>query len=50
MSIFGAAMKNVIAARERQAQRYVARILSDMDDATLKSIGKTRESLKNGKF
>jgi hypothetical protein len=50
MSIFGSAMKNVIAARERQAQRYVARILADMDDSTLKSVGKTRESLKSGKF
>lgn len=50
MSIFGNAMKNVIAARERQAQRYVARMLADMDDATLKSLGKTRESLKKGQF
>lgn len=50
MSIFGNAMKNVIAARERQAQRYVARMLADMDDTSLKSLGKTREALKKGQF
>ncbi len=30
MSLFGNAMKNVIAARERQAQRYVNRVLGEM--------------------
>ena len=50
MSIFGNAMKNVIAARERQAQRYVERMLKGMDDRTLGALGKSREDLKNGQF
>jgi hypothetical protein len=50
MSIFGNALKNVIAARERQAQRYVARMLKGMDDRTLGALGKSREDLKNGQF
>lgn len=47
MSIFGNALKNVIAARERQAQRYVARMLADMDDTSRKTF---RQDRKNGQF
>lgn len=50
MSIFGNAMKNVMAARERQAQRYVSRFLSDIDDATMKSSAKTRDGRSKGQF
>ena len=50
MSMFGNAMRNVMAARERQAQRYVAKFLSEMDDATLKSIGHSRQGLKKNGF
>lgn len=44
MSIFGNAMKNVIAARERQAQRYVNRMLQDMGGAQPKAFEKTRKA------
>ncbi len=50
MSVIGKVMKNVIASRERQAQRYVARVLANMDDATLNALGKTREDLTKGPF
>ncbi len=50
MSILGKVVKSVIASREREAQRYVARVLGGMDDATLASLGKTREGLKKGPF
>ncbi len=50
MSILGTVVKTMIASRERQAQRYVARVLAGMDDATLASLGKSREGLKKGPF
>lgn len=50
MSIFGTVVKNVMASRQREAQRYIARALEGMDDATLKSVGKSREDLKKGSF
>lgn len=50
MSILGTVMKTMIASRERQAQRYVARVLAGMDDVTLNSLGKSREGLTKGPF
>ncbi|MCD2176564.1 hypothetical protein [Rhizobium sp. C1] len=50
MSILGTMMKSVIASREREAQRYVSRVLANMDDVTLNSLGKSRDELKKGPF
>ncbi len=50
MSIIGTVVKTMIASRERQAQRYVVRVLAGMDDATIASLGKSREGLKKGPF
>jgi hypothetical protein len=50
MSMFGNAMKNIIAARERQAQVYVNRFLSEMDPTVRTSLGKQREELKKAQF
>lgn len=36
----------IVAARELQARRYVNGRLMQLDDATLKSLGKTREELR----
>ncbi len=36
----------MIAAREKQARRYVAGILSNLDDDTIARAGYTREQLK----
>ncbi len=41
---------NVMAMRERSAQRHVARVLAGMDDASLNVLGKMREGLKKGPF
>ena len=40
------AFDNLIAARERQAQRYVNGALLMLDDATLKAHGYSRDELK----
>jgi hypothetical protein len=50
MSILGTVMKSIMASREREAQRYVARVLAGMDDVTLNALGKSREGLKKGPF
>ena len=50
MSILGTVVKTMIASRERQAQRYVARVLAGMDDVTLNCLGKSREGLTKGPF
>ncbi len=50
MSILGTVVKSIMASREREAQRYVSRVLAGMDDATLNSLGKSREGLKKGPF
>ncbi|RCS25454.1 hypothetical protein DUT91_01215 [Phyllobacterium salinisoli] len=45
---FRAAMDNLVAARSRQAARYVNGALLSMDDETLKANGYSREGLKRG--
>jgi len=50
MSILGTVMKTLIASRERQAQRYVSRVLAGMDDVTLNTLGKSRDDLAKGPF
>jgi len=45
-SIFRNAFDRMIAARERQAGRYVNGILLGLDDETLKGMGTTREELR----
>lgn len=50
MSILGTVVKSIIASREREAQRYVARVLAGMDDATFASLGKPRDGLTKGPF
>ena len=45
-SIFRTAFERVVAARERQASRYVNNVLMNLDDQTLKGMGTTREELR----
>ena len=45
-SIFRTAFERVVAARERQASRYVNNVLLNLDDQTLKSMGTSREELR----
>jgi uncharacterized protein YjiS (DUF1127 family) len=45
-SIFRSAFERVVAARERQASRYVNGALMSLDDHTLKGLGTTREELR----
>ncbi len=42
MSLFGNAMKNIIEARERQAQRYVSRVMQDMGPFDQKTNSRAR--------
>ncbi len=49
MSLFGNAMKNMIAARERQAQRYVNRVLSEMGHEGGKVMGRSQEDILSGR-
>ena len=49
MSFFGNAMKNIVAARERQAQRYVARVMSEMGHGEDKVMGRTRNDILSGR-
>lgn len=46
MGFFQNAYKNITEARQRQADRYVNGALLRMDDASLRSMGKTREELR----
>lgn len=39
-------MNNVVAAREKQAKRYVNGVLLTMDDTTLKAAGFNRADLR----
>ncbi|HEX5934695.1 MAG TPA: hypothetical protein VFY63_11070 [Pseudorhizobium sp.] len=45
-SIFRSAFERVVAARERQASRYVHGVLMNLDDETLKGMGTSREELR----
>ncbi|MBU2486863.1 MAG: hypothetical protein KKG78_17415, partial [Alphaproteobacteria bacterium] len=45
-NIFQNAFDRLVSARERQVRRYVNGALLAMDDAQLKSIGRTREELQ----
>ncbi len=45
-SIFRTAFERVVAARERQASRYVNNVLMNLDDQTLKGMGTSREELR----
>ena len=47
MGIFRTAYKNLTDARQRQADRFVADALMRLDDASLKSIGKSRAELNS---
>ncbi|KQQ36820.1 MULTISPECIES: hypothetical protein [Rhizobium/Agrobacterium group] len=40
------AMNRVVEARQRQVSRYVNGAMLGLDDATLKSLGTTREELQ----
>jgi len=44
-NMFQNAFNRLVSARERQVRRYVNGALLAMDDAQLKSIGRTREEL-----
>lgn len=46
VNIFQNAFDRLVTARERQVRRYVNGALLAMDDAQLKSIGRTREELQ----
>lgn len=45
-SFFRNAFERVVAARERQASRYVNGALLNLDDETLKALGHSREELR----
>lgn len=45
-SFFRDAYQRVVAARERQASRYVNGALLNLDDETLKAMGTSREELR----
>ena len=45
-SFFRTAFQRVVAARERQASRYVNGVLMNLDDQTLKGMGTSREELR----
>ncbi|MCM2472025.1 hypothetical protein HGO38_00835 [Rhizobium sp. CG5] len=45
-SFFRDAYQRVVAARERQASRYVNGALLNLDDETLKGMGTSREELR----
>ncbi len=45
-SIFRTAFERVVAARERQASRYVNGVLMNLDDKTLRGMGTSREELR----
>nr|CAD6412021.1 hypothetical protein REQ54_00952 [Rhizobium sp. Q54] len=45
-SIFRTAFERVVAARERQASRYVNNVLMNLDDQTLRGMGTSREELR----
>ena len=45
-SIFRTAFERVVAARERQASRYVNNVLMNLDDRTLQGMGTSREELR----
>lgn len=45
-SVFKNAFDRMIAARERQVRRYVNSTLIGLDDATLKSIGRSRDEIR----
>lgn len=44
-SFFRNAFERIAAAREKEARRYVNGALLSLDDATLKSLGHSREEL-----
>lgn len=46
-SFFRNAFDRVVAARERQASRYVNGALLYLDDASLKALGTSREELRS---
>lgn len=46
-SFFRSAYQNLIAARERQASRYVNGALLSLDDKTLATLGTTRDELRS---
>ena len=46
VKMFQTAFDRLVSARERQVRRYVNGALLAMDDAQLKSIGRTREQLQ----
>lgn len=45
-SFFRTAFERVVAARERQASRYVNGVLMNLDDHTLQGMGTSREELR----
>jgi DNA polymerase III sliding clamp (beta) subunit (PCNA family) len=45
-SFFRTAFQRVVAARERQASRYVNGVLMNLDDQTLHGMGTSREELR----
>jgi len=45
-SFFRTAFERVVAARERQASRYVNGVLMNLDDKTLQGMGTSREELR----
>lgn len=45
-SMFKNALDSMVAAREKQARRYVNGMLLGLDDETLKSTGRTREDIR----
>lgn len=49
MALFGNAMKNIIAARERQAQRYVARVMQEMGHENDRVMGRSRSDILGGR-
>lgn len=45
-NFFQSAFDRLVSARERQARLYVNGMLLQMDDASLKAIGRSRESIR----
>jgi len=45
-TLLKSAFERMIHARERQVRRYVNGTLIGLDDATLKSIGRTRDEIR----
>lgn len=43
---FQTALDRLVAARERQARRYINGAMMAMDDSQLAALGRTREELK----